>query len=134
MVYEAAGMHAYLLGFCRESLVLGDDLLGQAKRCVRRIEATVDTMSTDVIRQTCMGGPGHFLGSDQTLSMMQTEYTYPELGDRTSPREWHAMGKPDFIQKAIACKNAILSEPSSAHFAPDVDRAIREAFKIHLPT
>ena len=38
MVYEAAGMHASLLGFCHESLILGDDLLGQAMRCVRGIE------------------------------------------------------------------------------------------------
>ncbi len=133
MVYEAAGMHASLLGFCLESLVLGDDLLGQAMRCVRGIEVTEDTVSVDVIRQTCMGGPGHYLGSDQTLSVMQTEYIYPELGDRTSPKEWDELGKPDLIQKAIARKEAILSEPSSACFAPDVDRAIREAFKIHLP-
>ena len=133
MVYEAAGMHASLLGFCLESLVLGDDLLGQAMRCVRGIEVTEDTVSVDVIRQTCMGGPGHYLGSDQTLSVMQTEYIYPELGDRTSPKEWDELGKPDLIQKAIARKEAILSEPSSARFAPDVDRDIREAFKIHLP-
>ena len=133
MVYEAAGMHASLLGFCLESLVLGDDLLGQAMRCVRGIEVTEDTVSVDVIRQTCMGGPGHYLGSDQTLSVMQTEYIYPELGDRTSPKEWDELGKPDLIQKAIARKEAILSEPSSARFAPDVDRDVREAFKIHLP-
>ena len=133
MVYEAAGMHASLLGFCLESLVLGDDLLGQAMRCVRGIEVTEDTVSVDVIRQTCMGGPGHYLGSDQTLSVMQTEYIYPELGDRTSPKESDELGKPDLIQKAIARKEAILSEASSARFAPEVDRAIREAFKIHLP-
>ncbi len=133
MVYEAAGMHASLLGFCLESLVLGDDLLGQAMRCVRGIEVTEDTVSVDVIRQTCIGGPGHYLGSDQTLSVMQTEYIYPELGDRTSPKEWDELGKPDLIQKAIARKEAILSEASSARFAPEVDRAIREAFKIHLP-
>ena len=133
MVYEAAGMHASLLGFCLESLVLADDLLGQAMRCVRGIEVTEDTVSVDVIRQTCMGGPGHYLGSDQTLSVMQTEYIYPELGDRTSPKEWDELGKPDLIQKAIARKEAILSEASSARFAPEVDRAIREAFKIHLP-
>ena len=133
MVYEAAGMHASLLGFCLESLVLGDDLLGQAMRCVRGIEVTEDTVSVDVIRQTCMGGPGHYLGSDQTLSVMQTEYIYPELGDRTSPKEWDELGKPDLIQKTIARKEAILSEASSARFAPEVDRAIREAFKIHLP-
>ena len=132
MVYEAAGMHASLLGFCLESLVLGDDLLGQAMRCVRGIEVTEDSVSIDVIRETCLSGPGHYLGSDQTLSLMQTEYIYPALGDRTSPKEWDELGKPDLIQKAIERKEAILSEPSAAQFSPEIDLAIREAFNIHL--
>ena len=38
----------------------------------------------DVIRQVCLDGPGHFLGSDQTLALMQREYVYPVVGDRTS--------------------------------------------------
>ena len=59
MVYEAAGMHASLLGFCLESLILGNDLIGQALRCVRGIEVTEDSVSLDVIRSTCIEGPGH---------------------------------------------------------------------------
>ena len=132
MVYEAAGMHASLLGFCLESLVLGDDLLGQAMRCVRGIEITDETISVDVIKATCLEGPGHYLGSEQTLALMQSEYVYPELGDRTSPKEWNELGKPDLIQKAIARKEAILAEPSSAAFSSEVDRAIRAAFNIHI--
>jgi trimethylamine--corrinoid protein Co-methyltransferase len=133
MVYEAAGMHASLLGFCLESLVLGDDLLGQAMRCVRGIEVTEDSVSLDVIRKTCLSGPGHYLGSDQTLSLMQTEYIYPALGDRTSPKEWNELGKPDLIKRAIGRKDAILSEPSAAQFPPEIDLAIRKMFNIHLP-
>ena len=132
MVYEAAGMHASLLGFCLESLVLGDDLLGQAMRCVRGIEVNDETISVDVIKATCLEGPGHYLGSEQTLALMQSEYVYPELGDRTSPKEWNELGKPDLIQKAIARKEAILAEPSSAAFSSEVDRAIRAAFNIHI--
>ncbi|MDA9990252.1 trimethylamine methyltransferase family protein [Paracoccaceae bacterium] len=133
MVYEAAGMHASLLGFCLESLVLGDDLLGQAMRCVRGIEVTEGSVSLDVIRKTCLSGPGHYLGSDQTLSLMQTEYIYPALGDRTSPKEWNELGKPDLIKKAIGRKESILSEPSAAQFPPEIDLAIRKMFNIHLP-
>ena len=132
MVYEAAGMHASLLGFCLESLILGDDLLGQAMRCVRGIEVTEDSTSVEVIRETCLSGPGHYLGSDQTLSLMQTEYIYPEIGDRTSPKEWEELGKPDLIKKAIARKEEILSQPSAARFLPEIDVAIRQRFKIHL--
>ena len=35
MVYEAAGMHASLMGFCLESLIIDNDMLGQCLRCVR---------------------------------------------------------------------------------------------------
>lgn len=134
MVYEAAGMHASLLGFCLESLILGDDLIGQALRCVRGIEVTEDTVSLEVIRKTCIEGPGHYLGSDQTLSLMQTEYLYPALGDRTSPKEWDELGKPDLLKKATAKKEAILADQSLARFDPMIDAEIRRNFKIHLPT
>ena len=132
MVYEAAGMHASLLGFCLESLILGNDLIGQALRCVRGIEVTEDSVSLDVIRATCIEGPGHYLGSEQTLNLMQTEYIYPDLGDRTSPKEWLELGKPDLLEKAIAKKNEILSKRSSAALDAETDGKIRSIFNIHL--
>ena len=134
MVYEAAGMHASLLGFCHESLILGDDLLGQAMRCVRGIEVDDDTLSLDVIRATCIGGPGHYLGADQTLSRMQTDYIYPSLGDRSSPKEWVEKGRPNLIENAKARKEEILSTRAAARFDPQTDATIRAAFNIHLPS
>lgn len=132
MVYESVGMHASLLGFCLESLILGDDMLGQVQRCVRGIEVTQDTLSLETMRATCIGGPGHYLGTDQTLSLMQTEYIYPKIGDRTSPKEWAEIGKPNLLRNATARKEAILAMAATAAFAPDVDQAIRKAFAIHL--
>jgi trimethylamine--corrinoid protein Co-methyltransferase len=133
MVYEAAGMHASLLGFCHESLILSDDLLGQALRCVRGIEVTDETLALDQIADVCLNGPGHYLGTDQTLGRMQTDFVYPALGDRTSPKEWAELNKPDLIQKAIKRKNEILDKRSAARFDPDTDARIRAAFNIHLP-
>ena len=132
MVYEAAGMHASLLGFCLESLILSDDLIGQAQRCVRGIEVNDETLSLDAMREVCLGGPGHYLGTDQTLSRMEADHVYPSLGDRTSPKEWAEVGKPNLLKKATARKEEILSQPSAAALSPDVDLAIRNAFKIHL--
>ena len=131
MVYEAAGMHASLLGFCLESLIIGDDLLGQAMRCVRGIEVTDDSVSLDVIKRTCLEGPGHFLGSDQTLSLMQTEYIYPSLADRSSPKEWVELGKPNLVQKAIEKKENILNN-ATKKIDPTIDKKLRSAFNIHL--
>ncbi len=74
LIYEAAGMHASLLGFCHESLIIDNDILGQSLRCVRGIEVNKDTLSLDTIRDVCLGGPEHFLGQPQTLNLMQREY------------------------------------------------------------
>ena len=131
MVYEAAGMQASLLGFCLESLVLGDDICGQALRCVRGIEVNEDTVSLDVMRSVCLEGPGHYLGSDQTLQLMQTEYTYPELGNRMSPKEWQEAGRPELLPAAKARKESILQQ-APLQIAPDLDRDIRERFAIHF--
>ncbi|AEI94380.1 trimethylamine methyltransferase family protein [Roseobacter litoralis] len=133
MVYEAAGMHASLLGFCHESLILGDDLLGQAMRCVRGIEVTDETMALDQMRAVCMDGPGHYLGTQQTLGRMEADHVYPTLGDRSSPKEWEEKGKPNLIAKAKARKEEILSQRSAARFDPELDARIRARFTIHLP-
>ncbi|WP_146591557.1 trimethylamine methyltransferase family protein [Puniceibacterium confluentis] len=133
MVYEAAGMHASLLGFCHESLILGDDLIGQALRCLRGIEVSEDSVSLEVMRATCIGGPGHYLGSDQTLALMQTDYVYPTLGDRTSPKEWLERDRPDLLQRATALKTRILSQPSAARFDAVTEAALRARYTIHLP-
>jgi trimethylamine--corrinoid protein Co-methyltransferase len=131
MVYEAVGMHASLLGFCMESLVLGDDMLGQVLRCVRGIEVTEDSVSVDVIRDTCLGGPNHYLGSAQTLKLMQTDYVYPAVADRMSPKEWNEVGRPDLLDRAIKRKAKLLEE-----WRPVVDsttdQAIRGRFRIHF--
>lgn len=134
MVYEAAGMHASLLGFCHESLILGDDLIGQALRCVRGIEVNDETLSIETMRQTCLGGPGHYLGHPQTLGLMQTEYVYPSVADRMSPKEWAEVGKPSLIGRAKAKKERILAEPSRALLDRATDARIRERFPIRLNT
>ncbi|SHH16429.1 trimethylamine methyltransferase family protein [Marivita hallyeonensis] len=132
MVYEAAGMHASLLGFCHESLILGDDLIGQALRCVRGIEVTEDDLSLEVMRATCLDGPGHYLGSDHTLTRMQRDYVYPVLGNRASPKEWVEQGQPELVPNATARKNSILAQPSRARFPAEIDADIRRRFAIHL--
>ena len=133
MIYEAAGMHASLLGFCHESLVLGDDVIGQALRCVRGIEVNDETLALDQMADVCINGPGHYLGTSQTLSRMEADNVYPTLGDRTSPKEWAELDKPNLIEKAVKRKEEILEAGSKAKFDPALDAALRKMLKIHLP-
>ena len=132
MVYESAGMHASLLGFCLESLIIDNDMLGQALRCVRGLEVTPEKLSLDVMEKTCLEGPGHYLGSDQTLNLMQSEYIYPTIGDRTSPKEWAEVGKPVLLEAAQKTLRTILQGPKPGHIPPEVDAAVRERFRIHF--
>ena len=132
MVYESAGMHASLLGFCLESLIIDNDMLGQAMRCVRGLEVTPEKLSLDVMKKTCLEGPGHYLGSDQTLNLMQSEYIYPTIGDRTSPKEWAEVGKPVLLETAQKTLRTILQGPKPSHIPPEVDAAVRERFRIHF--
>ncbi len=131
MVYESVGMHASLLGFCLESLVLGDDILGQVLRCVRGIDVTEDSTSIEAMKAVCLDGPGHYLGSDQTLQLMQTEYIYPSLGNRMSPKEWGEADRPMLLDKAIERKNDILAK-AQIQIDPALDAAIRADYNIYF--
>ena len=132
MVYEAAGMHASLLGFCLESLIIDNDMLGQCMRCVRGIEVTEQTIGIEVMRDVCIGGPGHYLGHDQTIGLMQTEYVYPALGDRSSPKEWEELGKPNLVAEAVKRKQTILAGFVPQHISPELDARVRASYQILL--
>jgi trimethylamine--corrinoid protein Co-methyltransferase len=111
--------------------VLGDDLLGQVQRCVRGIDVTEDSVSIETMRSVCLEGPGHYLGYSQTLELMQTEYVYPTVANRSSPKEWVELGKPDLVAKAIERKNRILQEAAPTLIDPEADRKIRERWQIY---
>ena len=132
MVYEAAGMHASLLGFCLDSLIIDNDMLGQCLRCVRGIEVNESTLGVQVMKDVCMGGPGHYLGHDQTITLMQTEYIYPEISDRSSPKEWEELGKPNLLDNARKRKEEILQNYHPNHISKELDAELRSQFKISL--
>ncbi len=133
LIYESAGMHASLLGFCLESLVIDNDIIGATQRTIRGITVDEDSLSLETIRKTCLEGPGHYLGADQTLRLMQTEYVYPTVGDRMSPKEWAEQGKPGYIERAVKQTRAILGRHFPRHVPDAIDEAIRARFSVRLP-
>ena len=132
MVYEAAGMHASLMGFCLESLVIDNDMLGQCMRCVRGVDVSEDVLSLDVFRDVCIDGPGHYLGHAQTLSLMQSEYIYPSLSDRSSPKEWEELGKPVLVEEAAAKVAEITSRRDNSVLDAETDARLQERFALLL--
>jgi trimethylamine--corrinoid protein Co-methyltransferase len=109
-------------------------MLGHCQRCVRGIEVTDEALSIETISEVCLNGPGHYLGNEQTLRLMQTEYFYPAIGDRFSPKEWNERGRPDILQRAIAEKKKILAERFPRHVPRAIDDRLRSRFEnILLP-
>ena len=132
MVHECAGMHASLMGASLESLVIDNDLLGAIHRTVRGIEVNDDTLSYEVIRDV-VTGPGHYLGHDQTIARMKTDYLYPEIADRQSATEWEKEGALDARGRARQIVKDILSTHYPRHIPADVDAYIRANYNILLP-
>jgi len=131
VIYESAGMLASLLACSTEALVIDNDMLGAVMRTVRGIEVDETTLSADVIRDV-VDGPGHFLGHQQTLEIMQSEYIYPAVGDRLSPDDWADAGRLDTREAAAKVVAATLADHHPTHLSGEADAEIRARFPIRL--
>ena len=49
LIYESAGMHASLLGFSPESLVIDNDIIGMTQRTIKGIEVNEERLSFETI-------------------------------------------------------------------------------------
>jgi trimethylamine---corrinoid protein Co-methyltransferase len=133
MICECAGMMGSLIGCSLEAMVLDNELIGAMQRGLRGIEVNDETLSFEVIRDTVTGA-GHYLGNAQTLGLMQSEYLYPRLADRTTVSEWEYRGAPDILEAARTEVKRIMAEHYPAGIAPDRDADIRSRFPIRLST
>ena len=89
-------------------------------------------MSLDVIRAAVVDGPGHYLGSAQTLDLMQREYIYPDIYDRLSAKEWVEVGKPKVLDRAIQHVKDVLATHYPSHIPDALDDIIRAELPIRL--
>ena len=132
LIYESAGMMASLMGFLLESLLIDNDIIGTVQRTIRGIAVDDESISLDTMRKVCLEGPGRYLGSDQTLKLMQKDYLYPTVGDRSSPNQWTEAGMPDIVDRAARKVDTILATHYPRHIPTAVDDAIRAKFPVRL--
>jgi trimethylamine--corrinoid protein Co-methyltransferase len=114
-----------------EGMLIDNDLIGNVQRVLRGVEVTDETLSYDVIKETVYG-QGHFLGSKQTLDLMNSEYLYPEVADRRTPGEWGEMGRKTLYEQAHERVGEMLADYYPTYIEPDADKRIRERFPIKL--
>jgi trimethylamine---corrinoid protein Co-methyltransferase len=130
--HHAAGMLESMLCVAYEAYVIDDDIGGQVMRLVRGLEVTDEALSVDVIDDVCSGGPGHYLGHEQTLRLMNSEYYYPHTADRGTRADWEAAGSLDMRERARRRAREILRTHFPAVVPPEVDDRLRQEFNILL--
>lgn len=130
-IHHSAGFLESLLTIAYEQYVIDDDINGSIMRMVRGIEVTNETLSLDVIEQVC-NGEGHYLGTQQSLDLMNTEFYYPHTADRQSRDNWQADGGLDMWEAARRKTKHLLDTHVPDPIDPLVDQAIRERFEILL--
>ncbi|MDP6950295.1 MAG: trimethylamine methyltransferase family protein [Arenicellales bacterium] len=130
-VCEVGGMMGSLMGCSFESMVIDNEAVGMIQRVVRGIEVSDETLSIETIHH-CAVDPGHFLGNPQTLNVMESEYVYPELMDRSPSAQWEAEGSQDLFERSKKVSREILCDHYPNYFGRQADVAIRERFPIKI--
>jgi len=131
MINLSVGMLGSIMVASPESLLIDDDMCGAILRTVRGIEVGDDALDLENIERV-VSGEGHYLGEQQTLQLMKSEYVYPDLGDRQSVDDWVEAGREEIWQRAQDRVHKILEQPLATHLAIEKERIIRDNFNILL--
>lgn len=130
LIYEAAGMHASLGGFCLESLIVDNDMIGQCLRIADKITVCDETLALETIARVCLDGPGHYLNHRRR----EKADRQPAFADRLGVADWLGAGRPDMLQRAAQEKRRILDGYFPRHVEQVIDEALRLRHpNIHLP-
>jgi trimethylamine--corrinoid protein Co-methyltransferase len=131
LVAAYPGIVGSLIGQSFEGMIIDNDMIGNIQRVLRGIEVTDETLSYDVIKETVFGS-GHYLGNQQTLELMQSEYLYPEIADRLAPGAWEELGSKTLYEQAHERVGEMLSGYYPTYIDPAADQRIRDRFPIRL--
>ena len=109
-VTQAAGTQASLMATALESYVIDNDMLGSILSAHTAIEVSEVTLDPAAIH-AAVTGAGHFLGEAETLARMNSDFLYPQIGDRRTIGEWQDDGAADSWKRAHARVREILASP-----------------------
>jgi trimethylamine--corrinoid protein Co-methyltransferase len=131
LVAAYPGIVGSLIGQSFEGMIIDNDMNGNIQRVLRGIEVTDETLSLDVINDAVFG-IGHYLGHQQTLELMQSEYLYPMVADRLTPGAWEEMGSKSLYEQAHDRVGEMLTDYYPTYIDASADKRIRDKFPIRL--
>ena len=109
-----------------EMLVMGDEVIGMAKRFIQGIVVNAETLARDVIEK--VGPGGHYLQEDHTYRHFRKELWMPSLLTRDPYENWLVAGAKDMAQR-VHDKTLEIVESHQAPPLPDKTLAALEQLK-----
>ncbi|MFQ5575913.1 MAG: trimethylamine methyltransferase family protein [Anaerolineae bacterium] len=80
-----------------DMLVMGDEVIGMAKRLIRGVEVNPETLAREVIER--VGPGGHYLLEDHTYNNFKKHLWMPTLLARQSYEDWQEAGSKDMAAR-----------------------------------
>jgi trimethylamine--corrinoid protein Co-methyltransferase len=131
-IHHAVSMITNMNAASLEQAVVDDEIVGMAKRVLRGIQVSDDTLAVEAIDR--VGPRGSFLVDDHTVEFMRSELFVPPLGDRKDRQIWEKEGQKDTRARASARVQHLLREHQAPGLPLEVDAALREEFPISHPS
>jgi len=107
-IHDAAGLMEFALTVSLEKLVVDNEIIGMAKRAIKGIEVSEDTLCLEDIKKA--GPGGNFVTSRSTRKFMRKEHYQPQLSDRSQRTLWASEGAAAADHRAHAVVQEILRE------------------------
>ena len=131
MINLSVGMLGSIMVASPEAMVIDDDMCGAILRSIRGIEVSDATLDLDAFERV-VTQDGHYLGEDETLKRMKSDYFYPTLADRQSVDDWIDAGRKTIWDRAQTRVAEILAAPPADHLTAEAEAHIRACFPIRL--
>lgn len=110
-----------------EMLVLADEAIGYAKRMLRGIDVSPETIMMDVLDK--VGPGGHFMAETKSVKILRQEVWQPKIFDRSPYLQWCQSGESTTADRVRTRMRKILSDHHPAPLPLAVQEKIDEILK-----
>lgn len=131
-IHDAAGLLNFTMTASYEQYVIDNEILDMIGRTLAGIEADVEHLAAEVIRE--VGPGGNYMTHAHTLKFMRREFYLPQVSERDTLEKWRQKGALDARQRANRIAREILSKSPRSYLPDEVNRKILSEFGSVLST
>ena len=123
LIHDVGYLESGLLGSF-DMLAMSDEVIGMAKRILRGIGVTPETLAVELIER--VGPGGHYLTQEHTRTHFKAEVWFPTLIDRQMRRTWEVAGSRTMAERVRAKVKEIIERHEPLPIPDQVESSLRE--------